>query len=346
MKKKTIRYLIGIALTALALWLSFRNMDWSELQRSFTRINFMWVALAVGNVLLTVYLIGVRWRVLLQSKKNLPLNYLFKLNIISQYLNIIIPGRFGELAKAWLPAKRYGLSGSYVLGTVVIEKMFDFFTWVILWVSVPAFFAFQDKIKGYTMAVVICIVLIITLILVIWQRGRVRRLLYKFSSFLPAKLEQRVVNFLVRGLEAFSQLKNTRLTLILALYTTIIIVFSTLTNFLLFFAFDFQLTFFGALVLLLMIQVASTPPSIPGKIGIFEYSVILGLGLFGIGNADAMGYALLLHIVSYLPKIILGFIFMAGMNLNLKKAETELAEMNKKNNENNENNENSEAEII
>jgi glycosyltransferase 2 family protein len=327
LKGKSIRYIIGFILTALAIWLSFRNLDWAELQRSITRINFFWVLLALFNVLLTVYILGLRWRVLLKSKKELPLGYLFKLNIISQYLNIVIPGRFGELAKSWLPAKRYGFSGSYVLGTVVIEKMFDFFSWVILWVSVPIFFAFQNKIKGYTMAVVICIILIITLILVIWQRDIVRRWLYKFSAFLPAKLEKRVVNFLVRGLEAFSQLKSTRITLILALYTTIIVVLSTLTNFLLFHAFGFQLSFFHALVLLLVIQVGSTPPSLPGKLGIFEYTVIIGLGLFSIQETDAMGYALLLHIVSYLPKIILGFIFMAGLNLNLKTAEAELSQM-------------------
>jgi len=321
MKRKSLRYLIGFAITALALWLSFRNLDWAALQTTLGKVNFFYVGLALFSVLLTVYVMGWRWNILLQSKQKMPMIYMFKLNIISQYLNIVIPGRFGDVAKAWLPAKRYSLSGSYVLGTVVIEKMFDFFAWVILWVTVPALFAFKDEFKGYTMAVGICVGLLVTLVVVIWKRELVRRLLYRFSSVLPAGLKLRVVNFLEKGMEAFSQLKSFRITLVLALYTALIIFLSTLSNYLLFLAFGFKLGFFEALVLLLVIWIGSTPPSVPGRVGIFEIVVIWGLSFFNIGQAEAMGYGLLLHVVSYLPKIILGFIFMAGLNLSLKKAE-------------------------
>jgi uncharacterized membrane protein YbhN (UPF0104 family) len=71
---------------------------------------------------------------------------------------------------------------------------------------------------------------------------------------------------------------------------------------------------------------------VPGKIGIFEYMVILGLSLFTIDKADAMGYALMLHVVSYLPKIILGFIFMANLNITIKKAESEMTQFREKEN--------------
>lgn len=334
MKSKLIRYAVGLIVTVLALWLSFRNLDWAELGESFTSVHLFWVILAVINVLFTVYAMGWRWRLLLKSKKDIPLGYMFQLNVIAQYINIVLPGRFGEIAKAWLPAKRYELSGSYVLGTVVIEKMFDFFAGVILWVSISAFVAFHGEIKGYTMmALVICIILIILLVLVLWKREMVRKLLYFFSSLLPeGKFKQRVVNFLEKGMEAFSQLKDSKTSLGLALYTVLIILLSTLTNFLLFLAFGFKLSFFEAMVLLLIIQVGNAPPSVPGKVGIFEYMVILGLWLFSIEKADAMGYALMLHVVSYLPKIILGFLFMANLNISIKKAESEMTQFQEKGN--------------
>jgi len=325
MKNKSVKFLLGAALTALALWLSFRNLDWNDLAESFSRVHISWVVLAVVNVLFTVYALGWRWRILLESKQNLPMSYMFKLNIISQYLNIIVPGRFGEIAKAWLPAKRYRISGSYVLGTVVIEKIFDFFAWVLLWVSVPAFFALRDRLKGYTIAVVICFVLILLLVLVVWKRELMRKWLYYFSSLLPEKIKKRVFNFLERGMEAFSLLKRSRTSLIIVLYTALIFLLSTLTNFLLFKAYDFRLSFFEALILLLVIQVGSAPPSVPGKIGIFEYMVILGLTLFAINKTDAMSYALMLHLVSYLPKIILGFIFMTNLKISIKKTEAEVS---------------------
>lgn len=333
MKSKLIRYVVGLIVTVLALWLSFRNLDWAALRESFSSVHLLWVILAAINVLFTVYTMGWRWRLLLKSKKDIPMGYMFQLNVISQYINIVLPGRFGEIAKAWLPAKRYELSGSYVLGTVVIEKMFDFFAWVILWVSIPVFFAFHGKITGYTMALVICVILIILLVLVVWKREMVRKLLYFFSSLLPErKFKQRVVNFLEKGMEAFSQLKDSRTSLGLALYTALIILLSTFTNFLLFLAFGFKLSFFEAMILLLIVQMGNAPPSVPGKIGIFEYMVILGLSFFSIGKADAMGYALMLHVVSYLPKIILGFLFMANLNISIKKAESEMTQFQEKGN--------------
>lgn len=330
MKKKSVQYTIGILVTALALWLSFRNLDWKELADSFNRINFVWVAAAVLSTLFTVYALGWRWRLLLKSKIDISMSYMFQLNIICQYLNIAIPGRFGELAKAWLAARRHGVSGSYVLATVAIEKMFDFFLGVILWISVPAVFAFQDKVKGYTIALVICIVLIMLLVLVVWKREIVRKWLYAVARLLPQKIRQRTVNFLERGMEAFTLLKNIKTSMVLVLYTVLIIMLATLTNFLLFQAYDFKLSFFQALILLLVIQIGSAPPSIPGKIGIFEAMVILGLSFFSIEKPEAMGYALMLHLVSYLPKIILGFLFMASLNITLKKAEAEFSEFKNK----------------
>ncbi len=330
MKKKWIKYVLGVLVTVLALWLSFRKLDWNALQRSFLQVNVFWVGAALFCTLFAVYALGWRWHMLLKSKVKLPMLYMFKLNVISQYLNIVIPGRFGEIAKAWLPAKQYHMSGSYVLGTVLIEKMFDFISWVLLWLTIPAFFVFHDDIeaKGYKMALIVSVVLIVLMVLVVWKKEMVRRWVHFFAGVLPVKFQQRLVNFLDRGLDAFGLLKNFQTSLVLVLYTALIILLSSLSNFLLFKAFGFDLTLFQAMVLWLVIQMGSAPPSIPGRIGIFEYMTILGLSLFGINKTDALGYGLMLHLVSYLPKIILGFVFMTNLNLTVKNAETEFSHLN------------------
>lgn len=333
MKKKYLRLVIGLLITILAMWLSFRELEWKTLRETFSGIRFFWVGAVMVNTMVTVYVLGLRWRILMDSTIKMPLYYMFQLNTISQYLNIIIPGRFGELAKAWLPARRYDVSGSYVLGTIVIEKMFDSFTWLALWVTVPAFFAIRDKLRGYTIALVISGIVVLALVFVVWKRELVRKWFYAFARWLPEKMNirQRILNFLDRGMDAFIQLKNPKTILLMAFYSVVIIMLSTLSNFLLFFAFGFQLSFFQALIILLLVQVGSAPPSLPGKLGVFEYMVILGLSLSAIGKAEAMGYAIMLHIVSYLPKIILGFIFMTSLNFSVKKAEAAMSELNDKN---------------
>jgi len=78
-----------------------------------------------------------------------------------------------------------------------------------------------------------------------------------------------------------------------------------------------------------VLMVGMAPPSVPGKIGIFEYAVILTLSTFNIDKSLALSYALMLHLVAYLPKIILGFIYMGSYRISIKKAETEIKQFDK-----------------
>lgn len=325
MTKKSIKYLLGILVTALALWLSFRNLDWQTLTASFSRVNPVWVAAAVVNVLVSVYILGWRWQCLLQSKARIPLWDIFQYNIISQYLNIIIPARFGELLKAWLASRKYKLSGSYALGTIVIEKIVESSIIVLLAVLAPVFFTFKTQLKGHTILVGALAALIPLLALAIWKRDTVRRWLVKLAGIFPAKLRDRILNFLDKGMEAFTLLKDINITLRVTAITLLVILSQVLTNLILFKAYGFDLSFLEALVLQLALLIGMSLPSVPGKIGVFEYTVFLALSMFGIEKSIALSYGLMLHVIAYLPKIILGFLFMANMNITIKKTEAEIS---------------------
>ncbi len=322
-KYKWIKISLGLILTGLALWLSFRKIDWVAFKNAFLEANFFWVILALVNTLLVVYALGLRWQILLKSKASIPLNGLFRLNIISQYINIIIPGRFGEISRAYLVARQYPVSGGYAMGTIVIEKVLDFFVFVVLWISVPAFLVLEKAVKGYRTALFFCILALSLLIIFIWKPKAILKLSELFSRILPKKFRTGFQDFFEKGIEAFEQLKNAKNLLILVLLTFAFIAGQVLTNFFLFQAFHLRLSFWVGLFLLLAVQVGNIPPSVPGKIGIFEYAVILALSLFAVSKSQALSYAILLHIVAFVPKIILGVIFISSMDLSLKEVRQE-----------------------
>ncbi len=332
MKKKSLRYTLGILITVLALWLSFRNLDWVTLKQSISRVNMNWVILAVLTVLFSVYIVGWRWQILLRSKAHIPLSDMFRFTIISQYVNIIIPARFGELLKAWLAARKYSLSGSYVLGTILIEKIIEYFLVFILAVLAPVLFTFQTKLKGQTIAMVIFLILISLLILAIWKRVLVREWLARLANVFPVKLKERILNFLEKGMEAFTLLKDFKMIFQVVVITLIVIFSQVITNLILFRAYGFKLSLFEALILQLALLIGMALPSVPGKIGIFEYTVLLVLSRFGIEKSIALSYGLMLHVIAYLPKILLGFVFTANLNISLKKAGKEIEWNELKNN--------------
>ncbi len=309
----------GFLVTVLALWLSFKGIDWAELGRSLGRVNLFWVALAVFNNLLTVFLLGLRWQILLRSEGSVSLGGLFRINIISQCANIIVPARLGEILRIYLTSKQYKISGAHVTGTVVIERVSDFFVFVALWVIVPPLFAIQEELKGYKLALLFCVLTFGLIVLFIWKRETLFKWGKSFSRILPLRLRDRFLGFFDRSLRAFAQLKSLRTLTVLSLWTLAIVGGQILSNYFLFRAFGLSLSIWVALFVLLALQVGAIPPSSPGKVGIFEYAVILSLGLFGVNKNVALSYGLVLHAVAYLPKILLGLVYFTKLDITPRK---------------------------
>ena len=60
-------------------------------------------------------------------------------------------------------------------------------------------------------------------------------------------------------------------------------------------------------------------PSSPGSIGVFHYLSVLTLGLFGVEHELALGYGVLLHLVTYLPPSLLGLVYLGRSGYSLSR---------------------------
>jgi uncharacterized protein (TIRG00374 family) len=309
--KKVVKTGLAVAVTAIALWLSFRKVDWDVLKESFRTVNWVWVMAALAVVVATVYALGWRWRILLRPKVKVSMGELFRLNILSQYWNIILPARAGEVVRAYLVSRNPGLPVGYAMGTVVIEKVLDFLVFVGFWLAVPAFFAVDGAFEGYWVALLICGAAVLFFTLLVLKPGLFLELLRKISRFLPEKYREGTERFFETGAESFQVLRDSRTLAVIVGWSVVFVGAQALANYFLFLAFAMGLSFWAALVVLLAVQVGNIPPSVPGKVGIFEYAVILALSVFGVSKGIALGYAVMLHVVAYLPKIIIGFWFFA-----------------------------------
>jgi len=67
----------------------------------------------------------------------------------------------------------------------------------------------------------------------------------------------------------------------------------------------------AALLVLIVLQAGISIPSVPGRIGIFQYLCILTLALFGVGQADGLAYGVLLQAVILIPITLISLVFFA-----------------------------------
>jgi uncharacterized protein (TIRG00374 family) len=315
-----LRFLFALLFTAAALWLSFRKIDWSSLAGSFGRIRFGWVGLAVANSLLGVFLLGARWRILLRPRSDISHGAVFRMNILSQYTNIVMPARLGEVVRIYLGSKYPNLSAGYVLGTLGAEKLLDLFIFAGLWLSVPFFLRFRQAGPGVGLTVLFFAASVSVFVFIATRPGMVSRAIRFAARPAPRVYRDRVCRWADQAVEAFGPLREPRRVASILALTVVLILNQLVTNYLAFLASGLVLSFQAALLVLLALQAGAIPPSLPGKIGVYEYAVILALSAFAVPSEPALFCAVVLHLVVYVPKIVLGAVFMSGPGkLPLKK---------------------------
>ena len=94
--------------------------------------------------------------------------------------------------------------------------------------------------------------------------------------------------------------------------TLAVVAVAASTNYLLFLAFRLRVPLVAALLLLVVLQVGAVPPSLPGRVGIFNYLTVVALSAFGVDRATALAYSIVLYAVALAPKILVGAAYVAA----------------------------------
>ena len=307
------RLAVGTLLGLVALWLAFRGVDWSATWLALRSADYTWVSLALLSTLLTLAVVTLRWRVLFYPhQRECRLPTLFNGIVVGQMLNIIVPARLGEVARAYLVGTKQRMKKARVLATIVVEKAVDMTMFalslivLLLGMSVPTWMLRSSNalLVGSGMAIGM------TLALSFWGETGLHWLA-RFAHRLPAGIGRFIRRYVQPAVDGFSSLRHWSTHLWVWSLSLGVLVLAATTNFLLFQAFDLPLPPIAALFLLVVLQVGNAPPSLPGKLGVFHYLTIVGLSVFGVDRSVALSYAFALYAVALLPKIILGAIILA-----------------------------------
>jgi uncharacterized protein (TIRG00374 family) len=305
------RWGIGTLVSVVALYLAFRKVDYSEVATSLLHANVAFITLALISVALNTVVKGIRWRVLMgKPGRPIPLLEVLRVLLISQMLNTIIPARVGELSRAYMLG-RQGPGPAFVLGTVALEKLLDIILYVILflflvllmpvpaWVSQPI----------YPFAIV-SISSLATIVLMSRYQRELLGLLTHLLRWLPARLRERITRLVGSALTSLSILKDWRSSLKVGWWSAIIWITAVLNNYLVLQALGIEAPPPAALLVLIVLQAGIAIPSVPGKIGVFQYLCILALDAFAIDRTLSLSYGVLLQAIVFLPTTALGVILL------------------------------------
>ena len=94
----------------------------------------------------------------------------------------------------------------------------------------------------------------------------------------------------------------------LIFWTALIWGLAITTNYFTLLALDIHLPLTASMLILFGLQAGISLPAIPGTIGLFEYICVLALSVFGVDQALALSFGLLLHAIVLVPTTLAGMV--------------------------------------
>jgi uncharacterized protein (TIRG00374 family) len=298
---------IGVVFSLGFIWLTLRGVDLKETVNALRWVNVPILIVAVASYVLSAAVDAIRWQLLLAARKPPSFGRAFSVLSVGVMVNAFLPARLGDFARAYLMGEAEADSKVFVLGTVAVEKVADLLflllSLIVLLsqVTLPQWLA--DSARGMALFLAI---LVPCFILLAWQRDFILRMVERTSRFIPSEWREWLVRQTRYGLTSLNVVRSPRLLAGLFGCSLIGWILSACTNYLVLLAMGLVLPFWASLLLLVVLQVGTNVPSSPGRIGVFQYLVILTLSILFVDKGVALGYSIVLYLVIYVPIVLIG----------------------------------------
>jgi uncharacterized protein (TIRG00374 family) len=317
--------LLAIGLLALFLRNTDLHQVWAEVQRA--RLDL--VALAVGITGLTYLFRAIRWQYLLAPIGRVSLRNAFTTTVIGFAATALLPARAGEVLRPWLLARKEGLSATSAFATIILERVLDTVMVLLLFglfllltdpeISRGDELAFARLKLGGAIAAAISVLVLVMMFVLAGHPATMATIERVLQRVLPERIAgvvTRLAHTFAEGLAIVRQPARHAMSMVLSipLWLSIAAGIWTVSH-----AFHIELPFTGSFMIMALLVVGVAVPT-PGAVGGFHYFYRLGVTAFyGAPNDRAVGAAIVLHAVSFLPVAIAGLILLAREGLSLSR---------------------------
>ena len=328
--KRHLKTLFIGALTIGLMGFFLRNAD---LGRVWAAVRSARGDLLLLSLILTAvsYALRIeRWRYLLKPLGHASFNSAGRATTIGFAANALLPGRVGEVLRPYILARREAMSGSAAFATIVLERLLDLGTIVLLVALFLAFFdlptedhALEELIQAGAMASATFVAAGVGLIIVLASNPeRAARAARQCGKLAPARLRPAVTAGLERFFVGLAVVKRPAF-LVLAMVLSLILWASVAWSmWAAAAAFGIAVSFSGAIVLMGLVALGVAVPT-PAGVGGYHAAFQFGAtALYGASGDQAVGAALVMHMISFGPVTVLGLFFMAQEGLQLGSLST------------------------
>ena len=319
--------LLSLALLAWALWGG--GVEPAAVWSHLAAANLPLLILAALTGTLIFPLRALRWRYILAPvDANLPLGMLWRATAIGMMGNNVLPARAGELARAYALSRESGrVTFSAAFASLAVDRVFDAVVVLVLMLAAladPAFAAQdamgRERVESWIgLGALVAAVALGVLYVLVLLPERVVHLYERLARRLPATLARRGRGALVAFVAGLRVLRSPANFLWVLGWTVAHWLLNALAFWIGFVAVGIDVPFSAALMLQGIIAIGVAVPAAPGFFGVFEALARVGLALYGVNEALAVGWAIGFHILSFIPITLIGGYYFVRLGLHLRE---------------------------
>jgi hypothetical protein len=315
---------LGALISIAFIWLALRGLRLDTFWHAVRQANYWWLLPGIAVYFIAVWVRAWRWHYLIAPIASVPTAAMFPITAIGYMGNNIYPARAGEVLRAVVLKRKHGVAISSSLATIVVERIFDGVVMLsFVFINLPELARLTSNsglIVNIQQAALIGTGLFVTALAVFLLAAMSPRQAAAAGAWLvarlaPARLRARILVVMDRFLGGLASLRSPLHVLMVFVTSVIIWLLETGKYWFVMHAFQFKLSYFALMLMNGIVNLATTIPSAPGYIGTFDAPGIAVLTAYGVEQASAAGYTLVLHVALWLPITVLGAFFLAREGL-------------------------------
>lgn len=273
-----------------------------------------------------------RWRYLLEPiKPDIGMRSLVSAVMVGYMVNNVLP-RAGELVRPYTIGKLEGVPKSAAFGTIVVERIIDTISFLILAAIMPLVYngplreSFPWLDNARVAISVFTFAFIAVLVVFVVRRDWTDTMITLVAKILPRRIAELVARLTHDFLDGFLFLKRPN-NLFLILVQSVAVWFLYICMvYAAFFAFDLHLDFRAATVVQAISSIGVAMPT-PGGTGSYHMFTSQALSkLFGVPDAVALSYATVTHGFGFIGTTIIGLYFFFKDHIKVSEAVRKPAE--------------------
>ncbi len=324
---------IGFLISGICLWLFLKDMDWGRVGMALREAKYFYILPCLLWFMMGYTLRVLRWQSLVSEVKKVSFLNTCSATAIGFMANHLLPARAGEIIRTVILGKREDIGIATVFATIVMERLLDSMSLIILATVVFALiptlhnstatnpipleaqeiqnshFLLQLK-SGVGILAAICVVSLLLFILLDLYSRQALDIIGRLLFFLPYNLKEKLLKILESFVLGLRVLKSVRQVIWLSTLSFGIWLLFITGVYILGYSFDIKIPFTGMCLVVVCTGLAVALPQAPGYIGVYHLAVLKSLELFHVETSTAQSFAILVWTVNLFIPLTLGGFFL------------------------------------